>query len=121
MHRPFAVSQEYETPTSTTSIACHYNQNYRAFRDNNDFLLLYPTEGNHGGVFYKFLNTHFGPLKLDFIETRLEAPQQSLDLDTGVKFTRNKKIEMKWNLPPRITIFLKYNQKSSKSKEITVT
>ena len=39
-----------------------------------------------------------GPLKLDFIETRLEAPQQSLELDTGVKFTRNKKIKKKWQL-----------------------
>ena len=31
-----------------------------------------------------------GPLKLDFIETRLEPPQQLLELDAGVKFTRNK-------------------------------
>ena len=35
-------------------------------------------------------------VKLDFIETRLEAPQQSPELDTGVKLTRNQKIKKKW-------------------------
>ena len=45
-------------PQLPTSLATT-TKTYRAVRAINHFLLLYPTEGNQGGVLYIFLNTHF--------------------------------------------------------------